>query len=138
MLPLMFAALLAASPAGTSADTVVGLWKTQTRNGTVSVQKCGASICGTIVTSDLLKQHPDQKDVLNKDETKRGRVLEGLTILSGFHQDDGGVWSDGQVYNPDDGRTYSGKITPVDANHLKLRGCVFVPLCKTETWTRIQ
>ena len=51
---------------------------------------------------------------------------------------DGSAWTGGTVYNPDDGRTYSGKITPVDVNHLKLRGCVFYPLCKTETWTRIQ
>jgi uncharacterized protein (DUF2147 family) len=48
------------------------------------------------------------------------------------------VWSDGQVYNAEDGKTYSGKITPVGTDQLKLRGCVFFPLCKTQTWTRVR
>ena len=41
-----------------------------------------------------------------------------------------------QVYTAEDGKTYSGKITPVGPDQLKLRGCVFFPLCKTQTWTR--
>ena len=134
---MMLLIMLTAATAVPSADTVVGTWKTQTRNGTVNVAKCGSSICGTIITSDLLAQKPDQADVLNKDESLRGRKLKGLQIVQGG-QWDGSAWTGGTVYNPDDGRTYSGKITPVDANHLKLRGCVFYPLCKTETWTRIQ
>lgn len=134
---MMLLAMLAAATATPSADTVVGTWKTQTRNGTVEVAKCGSSICGTIITSDLLAQKPDQTDALNKDASLRGRKLKGLQIVQGGKWD-GSAWSGGTVYNPDDGRTYSGKITPIDANHLKLRGCVFYPLCKTETWTRIQ
>jgi len=134
---MLLLAMLAAAVATPPADTVIGTWKTQTRNGTVEVAKCGASICGTIITSDLLAQKPDQTDVLNKDQSLRGRKLKGLQIVEGG-QWDGSAWSGGTVYNPDDGRTYSGKITPIDADHLKLRGCVFVPLCKTETWTRIR
>ena len=38
----------------------------------------------------------------------------------------------------DDGKTYKAKVTPIDANTLKVRGCVFVPLCKTQTWTRVR
>ena len=41
-------------------------------------------------------------------------------------------------YSAEDGKTYSGKITPLGANQLKLRGCVFFPLCKTQTWTRVR
>jgi len=38
----------------------------------------------------------------------------------------------------DDGKTYKATVTPIDANTLKVRGCIFVPLCKTQTWTRVR
>lgn len=124
-----------AAPAGP--DTVVGTWHTQTHNGIVDIKKCGASLCGTVVTGDDIKANPGLKDALNPNAALRSRTLRGLTILSGFHLD-GSDWADGQVYKPDNGKTYTGKITIVDANHLKLRGCVFVPLCQTQVWTRVQ
>ncbi len=123
--------------AGAGPDAVVGQWRTETRHGIVDIKKCGTSLCGTIVTGDDIKANPNLKDALNEDESLRNRTLKGLTILSGFHLD-GGEWVDGSVYKPDNGKTYTGKITVVDANHLKLRGCVFVPLCQTQTWTRVQ
>jgi uncharacterized protein (DUF2147 family) len=43
-------------------------------------------------------------------------------------------WS-GQVYNAEDGKTYSGNLTLANANTIKLQGCVMV-ICKTKTWTR--
>lgn len=138
---LFTAALAAATLAGAAVaagpDAVVGQWHTQTKNGVVDIRKCGSSLCGTIVTGDDIRSNPGIKDGLNKDPALRNRALKGLTILSGFHLD-GSDWVDGSVYKPDDGRTYTGKITIVDANHLKLRGCVFVPLCQTQTWTRVQ
>jgi uncharacterized protein (DUF2147 family) len=130
---MLFAAFLAVP----SADSVLGTWHSPTKNGVISIQRCGSSICGTLESGDDIKAHPDAKDVNNKDAGQRGRPLKGLTMLSGFTQDDG-VWSGGKVYNPSDGGTYSGKITPVDANTLKLRGCIIWPACKTETWTRIR
>jgi len=132
MIAMLFAAMLAAP----SADTVIGRWKTETRNGIVEIQHCGASICGTLLTSDGLRANPALKDVNNKDEALRGRKLQGITMLQGFTRGDG-VWDGGTVYNGEDGRIYKARITPVDAEHLKLRGCVFVPFCKTETWTRV-
>lgn len=134
MITVLFAALLAAAP---SADSVVGQWKTETRNGIVNIQRCGSSICGTLVTSDGIRANPALKDSNNRDEKLRGRELKGVTMLQGFSQSDG-VWDGGTIYNAEDGRIYKARITPVDADHLKLRGCVFVPLCKTQSWTRVR
>ena len=135
MVPVLFAAFLAAG--ALPADTVVGTWRSPTKNAVVDIQKCGASLCGRLMSSDDIRANPQRRDVNNKDEKLRGRMLKGITMLSGFRQADG-AWVDGSVYNGADGRTYGGKITIVDQNHIKLRGCVFVPLCKTETWTRAQ
>ncbi len=133
MIPVLFAALLAAP----SADSVVGQWKTETRNGIVDITRCGPSLCGTLLTSDGIRANPALKDLNNKDEKLRGRPLKGVTMLQGFTQSDG-IWDGGTIYNAEDGRIYKARITPVDANTLKLRGCVFVPLCKTQTWTRVR
>lgn len=133
----MIAMFLAAMLAAPSPDSVIGHWKTETRNGIVDIRPCGPSICGTLLTSDGLRANPALKDVNNKDEALRGRRLQGVTMLQGFSRSDG-TWDGGTIYNAEDGRIYKARITPVDADHLKLRGCVFVPFCKTQTWTRVR
>ena len=131
---LIIGALLAGAPA--TSETVIGRWKTETHNAIVEIARCGPSICGRILTSDMLRANPSMKDAKNSNAALRSRPIQGMQMLSGFKPDGGGVWSSGQVYNAEDGKTYSGKITPLGANQLKLRGCVFFPLCKTQTWTR--
>jgi uncharacterized protein (DUF2147 family) len=133
---LLLGALLAAAPAPAT-DTAIGTWKTETRNGIVDIQRCGASICGRLVTSELLRTQPGLKDSKNAKPELRNRPLKGLLILSGFKAE-GDAWTGGSIYNADDGKTYSAKVTPIDANTLKVRGCVFVPFCKTQTWTRVR
>jgi uncharacterized protein (DUF2147 family) len=133
MIPVMLAALLAAAP---SADIVVGKWKTETKNAVVQIDRCGGSICGRLLTSDDIAANPAMLDSKNPNPAAAKKPLKGSTMLSGFSRE-GDTWVNGQVYKADEGKTYSGKITPIDANHIKLRGCVFVPLCKTQTWTRV-
>ena len=133
---LILGALLAGAPV--AADTALGRWKTETHNAIVEITRCGESICGKILTSDMIRSNPALKDAKNANEKLRSRPLQGLLMLSGFKSEAGGVWSDGQVYNAEDGKTYSGKIPPVGTDQLKLRGCVFFPLCKTQTWTRVR
>ena len=133
------AAVLAASAlaAPALAGDPTGLWQTQTNGGQVRIERCGNALCGTLVTSQALRENPNQLDVRNKDEALRGRALRGLRILSGFT---GGPteWTGGSVYKPDNGNTYRGSITMTNDNTLRLRGCVVAPLCTTQTWTRIQ
>ncbi len=130
--------LMALAMAATaSPDAVVGRWKTETRNGIVEITRCGTSLCGKILGSDGLTANPALKDVNNKDEKLRGRALKGLQILGGFSFKDG-VWDKGTIYNAEDGKTYGARISSIDENRLKLRGCIFVPLCKNQTWTRVR
>lgn len=130
--------LMALAMAATaSPDAVVGRWKTETRNGIVEITRCGTSLCWKILGSDGLTANPALKDVNNKDEKLRGRALKGLQILGGFSFKDG-VWDKGTIYNAEDGKTYGARISSIDENRLKLRGCIFVPLCKNQTWTRVR
>lgn len=133
------AAALAASAlaAPALAGDPTGLWQTPTNGGQVRIERCGNALCGTLVTSAAIRANPNQLDVNNKDAAQRSRTLRGLRMLSGFT---GGPteWRGGSVYNPEDGGTYRGTITMTNDNTLRLRGCIVAPLCKTQTWTRVQ
>lgn len=126
-----------AAAAAVSPDSAIGKWRTETRNGVVEIERCGASICGRLVSSDGLRTNPDMRDINNKNANLRGRKLMSLQILSGFTRG-AGDWSGGTIYNGDDGGTYRATVTPVDADHLKVKGCIIWPLCKSQTWTRIR
>jgi uncharacterized protein (DUF2147 family) len=125
------AALLAAP----SADTAIGTWHSPTKHGVIQISKCGSTICGNLRDGDDIRANADARDSNNSDSALKGRPLKGLNIFSGFTPAADG-WENGQVYDPSKGKTYSGKITIKDANTLSLRGCIFVPLCRTDTWTR--
>ncbi len=101
------------------------------------IAECGQALCGKIVTSDRIKFDASLPDARNKDPALRGRPLKDLQILQGFT---GGPaeWKGGVVYNPEDGGTYKGSIRLVDPDTLRLTGCIFAPLCKTEVWRRVK
>jgi uncharacterized protein (DUF2147 family) len=129
--------LLAAASAALAPEVAIGRWRTETRHGVVEVERCGASICGKLVGSDGLTANPNLLDANNKDPSRRGRRLMGLEILSGFTRGDS-QWTGGIIYNGDDGGTYRATVTPIDVDHLRVRGCIIWPLCKSQTWTRIR
>ena len=115
----------------------VGDWSTHHAGGVVRISECDGGLCGKVVNSDPIKADPDAKDAHNSDASLRTRPLKGLTVFYGVK---GGPteWSGGSVYNPEDGKTYHGSIKLVDPDTLKLTGCVFGPLCQSQTWTRLK
>jgi len=135
----MVASLLIAGPAlaADGPQSVLGKWRTPSKNGVVEIARCGASICGRLLESDHLRTNPDLRDVNNKETGKRTRKLKGLQLLGGF-TGEAKQWSGGTIYNPEDGGTYKATITPAGNDTLKLKGCIVWPLCKTQTWTRIR
>ena len=67
---------------------------------------------------------------------RRTRPVIGIQIVFGMKPNGTDKWN-GQVYNAEDGRTYSGNITMQGARTLKLEGCVLGGLiCKSQTWTK--
>ncbi len=43
----------------------------------------------------------------------------------------------GDLFNPEDGKTYTGKITYESPTQMTLTGCLVAFLCQSETWTRV-
>ncbi len=135
LLALAVAAL--AGPAVAADADVTGVWLSPTRSAHVELTHCGEAICGRILTATKPKSNPNFLDVHNKSQAQRDRKIIGLTILEGFR---GGPthWSGGRVYNPGDGNTYRASLTLVDNDHLIVKGCALMVLCKSQAWTRVQ
>ncbi len=119
-----------------------GVWYTPENRAQVRIAHCGRNaLCGDIV---WLKEPNDPQsgkpktDFNNPDAVKRTRRLIGLHIFAGLTRSASGNWQ-GQIYNPDDGRTYRGYLTMTGANVLELKGCVLGGLiCKAQNWTRVR
>jgi uncharacterized protein (DUF2147 family) len=77
------------------------------------------------------------RDDNNRHPELRSRRLKGLDIFHGFR---GGpdVWTDGRIYNPDDGRTYRGTLRLIAPDRVKVTGCLIFPLCGSQTWRRVR
>jgi uncharacterized protein (DUF2147 family) len=130
------AALLVLSAAAASADPT-GVWNAP--KARVRVADCGAGLCATVISikEPLTPEGKPKLDIYNADRSKRGRPVVGISILSGMKRD-GDRWL-GQIYNPEDGKTYKAYMTPQGDGKLKVQGCVLGGwLCKSQTWTRAQ
>ena len=129
-----------ASPAPALAQDPLGNWLTQEGNSRIRLSDCGGAICGTIT---WLKEPNDpatgkpKVDKNNSDASKKSRPLIGVPIVLAMKPAGAGKWS-GQVYNAEDGKTYSGNLTYSGGNALKLEGCALGGLvCKGQTWTKV-
>jgi uncharacterized protein (DUF2147 family) len=120
------------------ADGIRGTWLTEDGDAAFTITDCGAQLCGRIV---WLESATDQSGSLrldenNPDPTKQARRICGLALIRGFEPSGPDTW-DGSVYNPQDGKTYSGDITVLSEDRLKLRAYIGLPIFgRGETWTR--
>lgn len=133
------AILCAVAVAPAAAGDPRGNWMTENGRAKIAIVNCGAALCGNIVA---LKEPNDpatgkpRTDSNNPDTAKRSRPMIGVQIVIDMKPDAGDKWK-GQVYNAEDGKTYSGSITLVNASTLTLQGCALGGLiCKNQTWTR--
>jgi uncharacterized protein (DUF2147 family) len=75
-------------------------------------------------------------DSHNPDESRRNDAELGLVILKGFKKDGTNEYSDGTIYDPRNGKTYSCKMT-LEGNELNVRGYVgFSMLGRSTKWTK--
>jgi uncharacterized protein (DUF2147 family) len=72
-------------------------------------------------------------------DERKGRPIEGLEIIRGARKAEGrDVWEGGKILDPENGREYTLRLTPVDGGkRLEVRGSVG-PFGRTQTWVRVQ
>jgi uncharacterized protein (DUF2147 family) len=101
--------------AGPSSNSIAGTWMNPHNTVAVHTGACGEKLCGWVVWASAEAQS-DARD-------------GGTARLGG--------WS-GTVFVPDRGQRFYSEIEPVDANAMKLKGCILHGLiCRSQVWRRI-
>jgi uncharacterized protein DUF2147 len=99
------------------ANSPVGVWLTEEKEGKVRIEACGANLCGYSVDA---KSNQNGEQVLinmkpGKDQKWNGRILD-----------------------PNTGSTYDSTIALIGGNALRVQGCAFGGMfCGGQTWTRV-
>lgn len=119
---------------------IAGNWATRGFGSIVQFRPCAGApetMCGRIIWLwEPNEQNGSARtDSHNPDRALRTRSLIGVELVRGLRQTEPGVWSDGALYNPDDGRTYTGTIR-LRGGALELRGCALGVFCQTQIWRR--
>lgn len=128
--------LAATNVFGSGQDDVLGLWNTEENDSKLEFFMCGDMVCVKIA---WLKEpnYTDSKegpvgtpktDRNNPDHALRNRPMLGLQIMEGFTAVSDDRWENGVIYNPDNGKSYRGKLHLISPNKLELRGYLGISL----------
>jgi uncharacterized protein (DUF2147 family) len=105
-----------ANPA-VSANTPLGVWLTEQKEGKVRIEQCGANLCGYSV---------DAKSNQN-----------GEQVLINMKPGKDAKWS-GRIFDPNTGSTYESTIALKGSDTLRVQGCAFGGMfCGGQTWSRL-
>lgn len=129
---------------------IEGVWRTVLASE-VTIASCPQGFCGylskIVVPEGILSGAEAEAaaamppeafyDERNKDPVLRSRPMLGLQILV-LRQGSEPTIYDGEVYNPEDGNTYSGYMEMLGPDLVRLNGCVlFNVICRGEDWVRV-
>jgi uncharacterized protein (DUF2147 family) len=128
---LLAASSALAQPAGNPQPDPTGEWLVAKQIARIRIVNCNDRLWGLV--SWEARPGTDGK---NPDAQLRNRPTLGMPILLGMTRTKANQW-DGQIYNSEDGRTYSANISLSNPDTLKVQGCVLGFLCGGENWTRV-
>jgi uncharacterized protein (DUF2147 family) len=124
------------------ADRLLGVWEPSNGKARVKIEKIGNKYYGKIV---WLKEPNDpatnlpKVDKNNPDESVRNVPLKGYRMLKDFTFAGKDEWSNGTIYDPENGSTYKCIIKMTDSNTLDIRGYIGVEaLGRTDVWKRLE
>jgi uncharacterized protein (DUF2147 family) len=125
----------------TGGDVLVGVWEPSHGKARVKVEKIGDKYYGKIVwlrePNDPANGQP-KVDKNNPDESMRKVPLKGYRLLKDFRYTGDGEWTEGTIYDPENGNTYSCVIKAKDNNTLDIRGYIGVKTFgRTDVWKRV-
>lgn len=116
------------------------IWLTENKRAKVKIDHCQSNpqaLCGAIIWLSEPKNDKgqDKTDIHNPDPALQSRPVLGLHMLKNFVKGDG-EWVDGEIYNPQNGKTYSCTMSVNDDGTLRVHGYVGIELLgETQQWT---
>lgn len=121
------AVALAAAPAFAADPS--GLWRTEANDEgsylVVEVKPCGDKVCGVIVDART-----------SSGESRPSYEHIGRSIITGMVPDGENKWDDGEIWAPDEDKTYSSSME-LKGEVLAVEGCILV-FCRGQDWLRAQ
>lgn len=109
-----------------------GDWLVANTYARIKIADCGGQMWGVVAWEATL----GGVDGKNPDPSLRNRPTLGMPILLGMVRSKPNQW-DGQIYNSEDGHTYSANISLLNPSTLRVQGCFLGFLCGGENWTRV-
>ena len=121
----------------------VGHWhtldeKTNEVKSQIQITESGGVVSGKI--EKLLRKDAKQDAVCDEcSDDRKGKPLLGLEIIRGAKKAaDKIVWEDGKILDPENGKNYTLRLTPIEGGKkLEVRGSIG-PFGRTQTWTRVE
>jgi uncharacterized protein (DUF2147 family) len=139
----MTALVLMAALSAFAQTTPVGLWrniddKTGEAKAEIRISENAGVLSGRIEKRLAKDAKPDAVCDECKDDRK-DKPIQGLEIIRGAKKAEGkDVWEDGKILDPENGRDYKLRLTPIEGGKkLEVRGS-FGPFGRTQTWVRAQ
>ena len=120
-------------------DQILGVYWSPKKDAKIEIYKKGDKYFGKLIWIKEPNENGRPKmDLKNPDEKLKSTPLLGLNIVKNFVFDDT-KWSDGKVYDPNTGKTYSSNISMTGLNQLNMRGYIGISLIgRTENWKRVK
>ena len=120
----------------------VGHWhtldeKTNEVKSQIQITESGGVVSGKI--EKLLRKDAKQDAVCDEcSDDRKGKPLLGLEIIRGAKKAaDKNVWEDGKILDPENGKNYTLRLTPIEGGKkLEVRGSIG-PFGRTQTWVRV-
>ena len=100
-----------------AANSPLGVWLTEEKEGKVRIEQCGVNLCGYSV--DSKSNHNGEQVLINMKPGKDAK------------------WS-GRILDPNTGSTYDSTIALKGSDTLRVQGCAFGGMfCGGQTWSRL-
>ena len=119
----------------------VGTWhtvdeKTKEPKSEIQITDNGGVLSGKV--TKLLRKDAKQDALCDEcTDDRKGKPMLGLEIIRGAKKADGkDIWEDGKILDPENGKNYTLKMTPIEGGKkLEVRGSIG-PFGRTQTWVR--
>jgi uncharacterized protein (DUF2147 family) len=122
--------------------TPVGLWrniddKTGAAKAEIRIRENGDGSLLGLVEKALVTSGPPNCDLCTDDRKDKPKL--GMEIIRGAKKAEGkDVWEEGHILDPDNGKTYRLRMTPLEGgSQLQIRGYIG-PFYRTQVWVRVQ
>lgn len=121
-------------------DDILGKWLNASGEGQIEIYKKGEKYFGKLAwlknpNDDRGKPKMDEK---NPTASLKNKSLLGLEILKNFDFDED-EWTDGTIYDPKTGKTYSCNMSIKSNGQLNIRGYVGISIIgRSESWKRVK